>query len=181
MTLRGRGGTPRRSHLAGLAVATLVTLALTGLASLTGMLGSLERASLSTRYSLRHVPRPTGIVVVKIDDESFDKLATHWPFPRSFHARAIDKLHAAGAKEIVYDVQFTEPSADPKQDEALYRSIGRAGGAILATSESDAQGRHRRPWGRREPRAAFTHALLPQTSRPPPAASSRASPTRYRA
>ena len=141
MTLHGRGGTPRRSHLAGLAVATLVTLALTGLASLSGMVGSLERASLSTRYSLRHVPKPTGIVVVKIDDESFDKLATRWPFPRSFHARAIDKLHAAGAREIVYDVQFTEPSADPKQDEALYRAIGRAGGAILATSESDAQGR----------------------------------------
>jgi HD-GYP domain-containing protein (c-di-GMP phosphodiesterase class II) len=141
MTLGGRGRTPRRSHLAGLVVAMLVTLALTGLGSLSGVLGSLERASLSTRYSLRHVPRPAGIVVVKIDDESFDELATPWPFPRSFHARAIDKLHAAGAKEIVYDVQFTEPSADPKQDEALYRSIGRAGGAILATSESDAQGR----------------------------------------
>ena len=54
MTLRGRARTPRRSHLAGLVVATLVTLALTGLASLSGMLGSLERASLSTRYSLRH-------------------------------------------------------------------------------------------------------------------------------
>jgi HD-GYP domain-containing protein (c-di-GMP phosphodiesterase class II) len=141
MTLRARGATPRRRHLAGLFVATLVTLALTGFASLSGMLGSLERASLSTRYSLREVPRPTGIVVVKIDDESFDKLATRWPFPRSLHARAIDKLHAAGAKEIVYDVQFTEPSADPAQDEALHRSIGKAGGAILATSESDAQGR----------------------------------------
>jgi CHASE2 domain-containing sensor protein len=141
MTLPGRGRTSRRRHLAGLVVATLVTLALTGLASLSGMLGALERASLSTRYSLRHVPRPAGIVVVNIDDESFDKLATRWPFPRSFHARAIDQLHAGGAKEIVYDVQFTEPSADPTQDEALYRSIGRAGGAILATSESDAQGR----------------------------------------
>ena len=141
MTLRRSGRATRRRHLAGLLVATLVTLALTGLASLGGVLGSLERASLSTRYSLRHTPRPTGIVVVKIDDESFDKLATRWPFPRSFHARAIDELHAAGAREIVYDVQFTEPSADRKQDEALYRSIGRAGGAILATSESDEQGR----------------------------------------
>ena len=57
------------------------------------MLGSLERASLSTRYSLRHVPRPTGIVVVKIDDESFDKLATRWPFPRSL-SRASDRQAA---------------------------------------------------------------------------------------
>jgi CHASE2 domain-containing sensor protein len=140
MTLRGRGRMPRR-HVAGLVVATLVTLALTGLASVGGMLDSLERASLSTRYSLRHVPRPEGIVVVKIDDASFDALGTRWPFPRSLDARVVDRLHAAGAKEIVYDVQFTEPSADPRQDEALYRSIGRAGGAILATSESDARGR----------------------------------------
>ena len=152
MTLRGRGRTPRRSHLAGLVVATLVTLALTGLASLSGMLGSLERASLSTRYSLRHVPRPTGIVVVKIDDESFDELATRWPFPRSFHARAIDKLHAAGAKEIVYDVQFTEPSADPKQDEALYRVDRESGRSDPGDERERRAGAHRCPRRRREPR-----------------------------
>ena len=52
----------------------------------------------------------------------------------------IDRLHSEGAKEIVYDVQFTEPSADPSQDLALYDAIGAAGGATLATSQSDQNG-----------------------------------------
>ena len=162
-------------------MATLVTLALTGFASLSGMLGSLERASLSTRYSLRQVPRPTGIVVVKIDDESFDKLATRWPFPRSLHARAIDKLHAAGAKEIVYDVQFTEPSADPRRIEALYRSIGKSGRSDPGDQRERRAGRGPVSSEATRTLRRFMHALLPQTSRPPPAASSRASPTRYQA
>jgi response regulator RpfG family c-di-GMP phosphodiesterase len=77
--------------------------------------------------------------VVGIDDVTFGQLNRRWPFPRSLHARAIDRLHAAGAREIVYDVQFTEPTA-PDQDLALYEAIERAGGVVLATSESDARG-----------------------------------------
>ena len=49
------------------------------------------------------------------------------------------RLHAAGAREIVYDVQFTEPTV-PREDLALYRAIEAAGGAVLATSESDGHG-----------------------------------------
>ncbi len=79
------------------------------------------------------------MVVVAIDAKSFDVLREQWPFPRSLHGRAVRRLHAAGAREIVYDVQFTEPTA-PREDLALYRSIADAGGAVLATSESDEQG-----------------------------------------
>src|SRR5205823_9036530 len=39
----------------------------------------------------------------------------------------------------VYDVQFTEPTT-PREDGALYDAIDRAGGAVLATSESDGHG-----------------------------------------
>ena len=47
--------------------------------------------------------------------------------------------HAAGAREIVYDVQFTEPT-EPREDLALYKAVEAAGGAVLATSESDGRG-----------------------------------------
>jgi CHASE2 domain-containing sensor protein len=67
-------------------------------------------------------------------------LRKQWPLPRSLHGRAVRRLHAAGAREIVYDVQFTEPTT-PKQDLALFDAIGDAGGAVLATSESDGRGR----------------------------------------
>ena len=75
-----------------------------------------------------------------IDPATFQELRRQWPFPRSLHARAVDALRAAGAREIVYDVQFTEPTK-PREDLALYDAIGRAGGAVLATSEFDARGR----------------------------------------
>ena len=55
---------------------------------------------------------------------------------RSLHARVIDRLHAAGAREIVYDVQFTEPTV-PAQDNALINAVGRAPGkVVLATTEA---------------------------------------------
>jgi CHASE2 domain-containing sensor protein len=121
-------------------VAAVAALALVGLAELAGALDSLERASISTRFALRDAPPPTNIVIVKIDDRTFGELNKPWPLSRSLHARVIDRLHAAGAREIVYDVQFTEPRT-PAEDSDLYDAIGAAGNVTLATSQSDAQGR----------------------------------------
>ena len=129
----------RRRHAVAVVVAVLAA-GLAGIAHETGALGSLERATISARFAARHTPRPAGITIVKIDDRTFGDLGIRWPFPRGLHGRLIDRLHAAGAKEIVYDVQFTEQTTG-SQDLALYRAIGAAGGATLATSESDAQGR----------------------------------------
>ena len=57
-----------------------------------------------------------------------------WPFPRSLHAKAIDRLRGAGARAIVYDVQFTEQTK-PREDLALYDAVARAGRVVLATTE----------------------------------------------
>jgi CHASE2 domain-containing sensor protein len=106
----------------------------------TGALDGLERASLKTRFDVRGADRPDDLVVVAIDAKTFDVLREQWPFPRSLHGKAVRRLNAAGASQIVYDVQFTEPTK-PKEDLALYDAIGDAGGAVLATSESDGNGR----------------------------------------
>ena len=129
-----------QARVRGMLVAAVAALALVGLAELAGALDSLERASISTRFALRDAPPPTNIVIVKIDDRTFGELNKPWPLSRSLHARVIDRLHAAGAREIVYDVQFTEPRT-PKEDGDLYDAIGAAGNVTLATSQSDAQGR----------------------------------------
>ena len=63
--------------------------------------------------------------MVAIDDVTFSELGLHWPFSRSVHAKAVDRLRAAGASKIVYDVQFTEPTR-ASEDLAFYRAIGRA-------------------------------------------------------
>src|SRR4051794_8522671 len=132
-------GPRRRAPLRAVAVAAAVAAILGSLGLLTDVLSKPEAASVDARFALRHEPRPDDVVVVGVDDVTFGRLNRRWPFPRSLHARAIDRLHAAGAREIVYDVQFTEPTV-PDQDLALYKSIERAGGVVLATSESDARG-----------------------------------------
>ena len=78
---------------------------------------------------------PDEVVVVAIDDVTFNELQQRWPFPRSFHARAVDRLREAGAKVIAYDVQFTEPSEDEDEDNALIEAVGRAKNVLLGTEE----------------------------------------------
>ena len=120
------------------AVAVLAAFALHA----SGALNRVERDSVDIRFSIRGAERADGIVVVSIDEDTFNEFGSAvWPFPRTRHARVVDQLRKAGASLIVYDVQFTEPSPDPKADLALYDALGRAGGALLATGESDALGR----------------------------------------
>ena len=122
-----------------LALVALVALAAGATLQVTGALDGLERETVSARFDLRGAAPPGDVAVVAIDARTFNALGRPWPFPRSLHGRAIRRLHAAGAREIVYDVQFTEPT-EPEEDLALYRAIADAGGAVLATSESDGRG-----------------------------------------
>jgi CHASE2 domain-containing sensor protein len=105
----------------------------------TGLFEPVEDHTVDARFALRGESPSPELAVVAIDDVTFSDLRLRWPFPRSLYARALDRLHAAGAREVVIDIQFTEPSR-PKEDLALYDSLGRNGGAILATSESDESG-----------------------------------------
>jgi len=125
--------------LARLAVAAVAAIAAT-VVLLSGT--RLENATVDARFALRHAGPADGLVVVAIDDASIGRLGA-WPFRRREHARAIARLHAAGVRAIVYDVQFTEPSPHASDDLALYNALGEAGGAVLATSTSDDQGRTR--------------------------------------
>jgi CHASE2 domain-containing sensor protein len=130
----------RSARVRPLACIAVLAFGVGAVVETTGALDGLERDTLSARFDQRGAQRPSDVVVVAIDAKSFDVLREPWPFPRALHGRAIRALHAAGARQIVYDVQFTEPST-PREDLALYRAIGDAGGAVLATSESDEQGR----------------------------------------
>jgi len=107
----------------------------------TDALRSPELDLVDTRFSLRgEGETPRDLVVVEIDDQTFDELRTAWPFPRSFHGALIDRLRQAGAQTIAYDVQFTEPTL-PKEDQALAVAVDRANNVVLATTETDERGR----------------------------------------
>ena len=50
--------------------------------------------------------RPSDIVLVGIDDDSFQYFKLQWPWPRRLHAELIDSLTAMRARTIVFDVLF---------------------------------------------------------------------------
>jgi CHASE2 domain-containing sensor protein len=127
------------SRLRLLLTAGLVAAGLAAAAHFGGALDALENASVDKRFAARGAETPSDVAVVAVDDVTFSDLQLQWPFPRRWHARAVDALRRAGARVIVYDVQFTEKTK-PYDDFKLYDAIDRAGGAVLATSETDAQG-----------------------------------------
>ena len=99
----------------------------------------LEEDTVQVRFELREPRTPDDIVVVAVDERTFGDLQSRWPFPRSLHGRVIDRLRRSGARTIVYDVQFTEPTTE-REDLALYDAVARAGNLVLATGETDERG-----------------------------------------
>jgi adenylate cyclase len=51
---------------------------------------------------------PVGVRVVDIDEASLKKYG-QWPWPRTILAKLVDRLHAAGAAVVVFDVLLAEP------------------------------------------------------------------------
>jgi adenylate cyclase len=105
-------------------------------AYLMGMLAPLERWGYDLQFQLRG-PRPPEfpIVLVAIDEDSFDELDLPWPWPRDVHARFLDRVAAAGPAVIGLDIVFAEPSArGPEDDRVLADAIGRAGRVVLAAA-----------------------------------------------
>jgi len=131
---------PPSRRLATLVAAAVVATGATLVAEASGLLDRTEAETVALRQHLLPADPPSDVAVVGIDEDTFAELGRSWPFPRRLHARVIDRLREAGARTIVYDIQFTEPTR-PAQDMALYRALERTPGTVLATGESDAQGR----------------------------------------
>jgi two-component sensor histidine kinase/CHASE2 domain-containing sensor protein len=59
-----------------------------------------------------------------------------WPWPRSVHALILDRLMAAGANSVVFDLNFPKPS---EHDEALRKALERyADRVVIGSNFSDA-------------------------------------------
>ena len=71
------------------------------------------------------------VVLVEIGDTTFSSLNEQWPFPRKYYAKLIDNLELAGAKLIVFDIEFTEAS-DKKTDEFLAQTAAKYNNVIFS-------------------------------------------------
>ncbi|OGT02537.1 MAG: hypothetical protein A2143_03065 [Gallionellales bacterium RBG_16_57_15] len=97
------------------------------------------------------------ITVVGIDETSFAELKLQWPWPRRLHAELVDRLAAAGAAIIVFDIVFAEPS-NKEDDQHFADSIRRAGNVVLAADRVYRESSGVRQWQRLDPYPTFTEA-----------------------
>lgn len=127
----------------GLGVGLIAVMAV--LAVPQGIRQFAEWATLDMRFRLfagMRKPNPQ-IELVAIDQKSLNfykkRMQVSWPWPRNFYEILVDYLKAGGARAVLFDVTFTEPSPDTKEtdgaeaDHDFGAAIARAGNVHLAT------------------------------------------------
>lgn len=78
-------------------------------------------------------PVHPDIVIVAIDDFSFNWTGYQWPWPRAYLAEIVDWLNQAGARVIGLDVFLFESDPDPQGDAALARALDEAQASVSVT------------------------------------------------
>ena len=104
--------------------------ALGGLLSLASGFGhGAELALRDVRDTLRSRPASGEVHIVEIDARSIAAIA-RWPWPRHFHAEAVERLRMAGVRSIAFDVDFSSASV-AEEDARFAAALRRAGGNVI--------------------------------------------------
>src|SRR5213594_1284696 len=117
-----------RKQLCGIGAALFVVALV-----LVGPLERWEYLWFDQLFELRGSRPPTApIVIVTIDESSFQELSLQWPFPRALHGQLIDRISRDRPLVIGLDIIFDSDSMfGPKDDEALGAAVARAGNVVL--------------------------------------------------
>ncbi len=83
----------------------------------------IELKMLDYRFQLDPTPEraDTNIVIIAIDDGSLDFFSENgisWPWPRSFYGYAVNFLTEAGARTVIFDMQFYEKDIEREETTA---------------------------------------------------------------
>ncbi len=117
--------------ICGAALAVAVGLALHQLTVGSG----LVNLSYDLLTIVKPVIVPTNAVLVFMDEASHEKLGQplNAPWDRAIHAQLVNKLTAAGAKAIVFDVVFSDPAVNgPDADRQLAEAFAASKRVIIA-------------------------------------------------
>ncbi|WP_205481822.1 putative bifunctional diguanylate cyclase/phosphodiesterase [Sphingomonas arenae] len=121
-----KAGTPRPERpLKLLLLAAVLSLIFGAIGAQEGF----ENALRTVRNGLHPQKASGDIVLISIDEQSLREVG-EWPWPRSTQAKLIDKAAELGARQIVADTIYDNPS-NPKEDAALAASLKRFGRVIL--------------------------------------------------
>jgi adenylate cyclase len=133
--------------------------------------GALDRAELSTvdaRFEIRGARAvPNDVVVLGIDDVTFDELKERWVFSRRTFAKALAGVSSDMPRAIVYDVEFAEQSKDVEGDNRLILNTRKAGNVVLSATEVGKNGATKifgGAAGQKFARATIGNGLLPEGS-----------------
>jgi adenylate cyclase len=153
----------RRTLLVAVAVFSLGTVVLLDATD------ALDRAELSTvdqRFEIRGARAvPDDVVVLGIDDVTFDELRERWVFSRRTFAKALAGVSSDHPRAIVYDVEFAEPSKDVEGDNMLILATRKAGNVVLSATEVGKHGATKifgGAEGQKFAKATIGNGLLPE-------------------
>ncbi|ATE80449.1 MULTISPECIES: CHASE2 domain-containing protein [Pseudomonas] len=133
---------------------SLILLPLTAVLSMTHGL-VLSNLLYDNLRRLSPLPVDPRILIVTIDDYSLQQLGK-WPWSRAMHAQLLDRLGAANAKGILFDVIFSEPDSHPGNDQLLAQAACRAGNVFVPLLR-EGVARYGQPLGEIEPVAPLSH------------------------
>ena len=109
----------------------LILFTLIELAVLGGLFERSEMFLYDTWFRLRGVQNPgEQVVIVAIDDPSSHKLGIPQAWPRTLHARLLEKLKEA--RVVGFDMIFDTPK-DPVDDQAMATTVAQHGKVVLAS------------------------------------------------
>lgn len=129
ITTNTKASNSHKKTWAGILIGLFITLLFAGLlfvkfSPLELLEGKLYDYRFRVRGAIKHQDK---IVIAAIDEKSIEKLG-RWPWGREKIAALIEKLTAAGAELVVFDVIFSEEETN---DAALAKAIKGAGNVIL--------------------------------------------------
>ncbi len=141
-----KGKKPFNLRLA-LLLGTLTLLVLVQIAGLfpnvTTPFEQMEYSARDLLMRLRGEEKPSDdIVIVAIDDDSFNWTGFQWPWPRSYFAEIVDQINAGGGKVIGVDIFLFEPDDIENNDQMLAEALGHSLSAVNVLQILKSGGEH---------------------------------------
>ena len=163
-----RRATTRRLRRTLLAAVALFALGTVIVLDATGALDRAELSTVDARFEIRGARAvPDDVVVLGIDDVTFDELKERWVFSRRTFAKALAGVAGDKPRAIVYDVEFAEQSKDVEGDNRLILNTRKAGNVVLSATEVGKNGATKifgGAEGQKFARATIGNGLLPEGS-----------------